>query len=215
MKWKTIFFDLDGTLYDNQSGLWDAIKERINLYLHEVIGIPWSAIPDIRENYYRKYGTTLRGLQLHYNVDPMQYLSFTHDINLDDYLKPNPELRSMLNSLPLDKWIFTNADINHAKRVLKTLGIDDCFKGIIDVFTTNFAPKPTEEAFNAALSTADVQEVSECIFVDDSARNVIAAQELGFYSILVSNGNESISIIPNRIDTILEMQTKFPYFWRK
>ena len=39
MKFTTIFFDLDDTIYPHESGLWEAIKARISQYMHEELGI--------------------------------------------------------------------------------------------------------------------------------------------------------------------------------
>ena len=45
-----------------------------------------------------------------------------------ELLKADPELRRILESLPQEKWIFTNADIRHTETCLGILGIRDLFK---------------------------------------------------------------------------------------
>ncbi len=62
MRFSTIFFDLDDTLYPSSSGLWKAIKERMNIYMRDMLHIPEDEVPALREQYYKMYGTTLRGL---------------------------------------------------------------------------------------------------------------------------------------------------------
>ena len=69
MRYSTIFFDLDDTLYDSRSGLWDAIRHRMSEYMQERLGMPWAEIDELRKKYYQTYGTTLRGLQRHHQVD--------------------------------------------------------------------------------------------------------------------------------------------------
>ena len=46
------FFDLDETLYPAGNGVWDAIAERINLYLHQRLNLAWEEIPALRQQYY-------------------------------------------------------------------------------------------------------------------------------------------------------------------
>ena len=129
MRFTTIFFDLDDTLYPASSGLWPTLKERMNRYMIERVGIPAEDVPRLREEYFRKYGTTLRGLQANHELDVEDYLAYVHDVRLTDYIHPDPEQQSVLAALPTRNLIFTNADANHARRVLRTLRIEEHFVG--------------------------------------------------------------------------------------
>ena len=72
------FFDLDGTLYPESSGLWLAIKQRIDDYLLEKMGFESQEAQQIRQKFLMKYGTTLRGLQLEYrSIQKNTWLLFT------------------------------------------------------------------------------------------------------------------------------------------
>ena len=121
MRFTTIFFDLDDTLYPSFTGLWKGIKDRMNLYMRERLGIPEENVSQLREQYFKMYGTTLQGLQKRHNVDKEDFLAFVHDLPLKDYLTPNPNLREVIASLQTRNLIFTNADVNHARRVLAAL----------------------------------------------------------------------------------------------
>jgi putative hydrolase of the HAD superfamily len=74
MQFSTVFFDLDDTLYPSTNGLWEAIRERMNRYMGEILNLPSDKIPDLRRHYFITYGTTLRGLQYHHNVDAEDFL---------------------------------------------------------------------------------------------------------------------------------------------
>lgn len=184
MRFSTIFFDLDETLYPASSGVWQLIKDRMNLYMHDRLGIGWDDIPTIRDNLFRKYGTTLRGLQANYPVDAEEYLAYVHDISLQDYIRPDKDLRLMLNSLPQKKIIFTNADASHAKRVLAVLDLESCFVDIVDIKAIEPYCKPMKNAFQKALELAGETIPQNCILVDDLAVNTRAAREYGLFSIL-------------------------------
>ncbi len=71
---------------------------------------PRREIPAIRRHYFETYGTTLRGLQKHHQVDTDDYLAYVHDLPLEQYIQPNPALHDLLVSLPQRRFIFTNAD---------------------------------------------------------------------------------------------------------
>jgi putative hydrolase of the HAD superfamily len=187
MQFTTFFFDLDDTLYPPATGLWGAIAGRINQYMIERLDLQPKQAVSIRENYFRKYGTTLRGLQANHNVDMDDYLAFVHDVPLEKYIHPDPEARKAIESIPARKFIFTNADTNHAKRVLAITGLQGLFDGIIDVHTIAPFCKPMPEAFELALKAAGGPEPRTCVLLDDQGRITRAAHSLGMYTILMGN----------------------------
>nr|BAL56942.1 HAD family hydrolase [uncultured Chloroflexota bacterium] len=180
----TIFCDLDDTLYPSSTGLWQAIKERMNLYMHERLSIPWEDIPRLREEYFREYGTTLRGLKAHYAVDEEDFLAFVHQLPLEQYLRPAPEICQVLRSLPQRKWILTNADTAHAQRVLRVLQLEDCFEGIIDILHMRPYCKPQPEAFALALRLVGERQPARCVLIDDLPRTTEAARRFGMFTLL-------------------------------
>ncbi|HEY5156467.1 MAG TPA: pyrimidine 5'-nucleotidase [Anaerolineales bacterium] len=185
MSFSTFFFDLDETLYPSSSGLWLAIRERIDRYLSERMGFPKDQLATVREKYFREYGTTLRGLQANYSINTDEYLAFVHDIPLGAYLHSDPELRAALESIKGQKFIFTNADSAHATRVIKAIGLDGLWDGIIDVHTIAPYCKPMPESFQLALQAAGDPKVHTCLLLDDQARITRAARSLGIFTVLV------------------------------
>jgi putative hydrolase of the HAD superfamily len=185
MPYTTLFFDLDDTLYPNTNGLWGAIRERMDDYLRERLGVPPEQVLSLRRRYFETYGTTLRGLQHHHQVDPHDFLDYVHDLPLEQYLTPDPELHSLVEGLPQRKWVLTNADIHHARRVLAILGLADCFAGIIDIHALEYTCKPEPEAYRKAMSLAGETVPGRCLLCDDSPRNLAPARALGFTTVLV------------------------------
>ncbi|MBT3313726.1 MAG: pyrimidine 5'-nucleotidase [Anaerolineae bacterium] len=187
MTYTTIFFDLDDTLYSNESGLWQAIRERISFYLHEQLGFDEEEVPAIREDYFQNYGTTLRGIQANFDVDEKDYHAYVHQLPLDEYIAPDPNLRALLEHLPQRKIIFTSADMAHAERVLAHLGISDYFEKIIDIYAIAPHAKPQPEAFQKALSLAGENDPGPCVMIDDFPKTTRAARDFGLFSILKGN----------------------------
>lgn len=209
----TLFFDLDDTVYDHTNGLWNAIRDRMNQYMCELLNLPQEEVFLLRRKYYERYGTTLRGLQLHHHVDPDAYLAYVHDLPLEAYLRPDAKLRALLLSLPQKKWIFTNADAAHAGRVLAILDIRDCFQDIIDVRALNFHCKPEEQAYLIALQLARESDPRNCVLLDDSPRNLVPAHDLGFTTVLVGrNGTDPAA--DYTIPRLQDLAETMPDLWR-
>jgi putative hydrolase of the HAD superfamily len=184
MRFTTIFFDLDDTLYPASTGLWPVLKERMSLYMRERMDIPEQDVPVLREQYFKMYGTTLRGLQARHNVDPQDFLAFVHDVPLKDYLKPDPLQREIIASLPTRNLVFTNADVPHARRVLAALELDDIFETVIDINEMSPYCKPMPESFAIAQDLADEPDPRKCVMIDDLPHTTRAALNAGMASIL-------------------------------
>lgn len=192
MKFKTIFFDLDDTLYSHESGLWIAIKDRIQLFMHEVLGMDWDEIPATRDRYFEAYGTTLRGIQANHDVDELVYHDYVHHINLADYIAPDPDLIAVLENLPQRKIIFTSADAGHAERVLAHMQVRPYFDQVLDIFALKPYAKPQQEAFKRAFELVGESDPRACVMIDDLPKTTRTAREFGMFSILKGNkGNGS------------------------
>jgi putative hydrolase of the HAD superfamily len=208
MTYSTLLLDLDDTLYPSTTGIWDLIGDRINLYMQQRVKLPAGDVSNLRESLFHKYGTTLRGLQIEYGIDPVDYLDFVHQVHIEMLISPDPWLNQILAAYPLPKWIFTNASRAHAMRVLRTLQIESLFTGVIDILDIAPFCKPMPEAFQLALQKAGIPDARSCILVDDAPRNLIAARQLGMYTIQV--GNQQFHDAHARIDTIHNLPSALP-----
>jgi len=186
MKFNTLFFDVDDTLYPADCGLWQAIKARIGQYMQECLHIPAEQVPVLRQQYYEKYGTALKGLEFNYPVDIKKYLDYVHDVPLERYLSPQPKLASVLQAIPARKILFTNANANHASRIVHALGLETCFDGVIDVEAMSPYCKPMPESFEIALHLAGDPAPAQCALFDDLPRTTRAAHARGIFSVLIS-----------------------------
>lgn len=187
MRYTTIFFDLDDTLYPADCGLWVAIRERIDLYMVQILGIPADEVPPLRQQLFRQYGTTMRGLQQTRHIDAHHYLNFVHDVPVSQFLSPQPALGRLLADIKQERLIFTNADSGHAQRVMSVLGVSDYFQQVIDILAIAPYCKPHEEAFAIALRLAGEHDPTRCILVDDGPQNLATAHKMGFFTVGVSS----------------------------
>jgi putative hydrolase of the HAD superfamily len=184
--YKTIVFDLDSTLYGDECGVWQAVRARIESYMAERLSIPASEIPVLRQEYLSKYGTTMRGLHLHYQIDREDFMFYVHDIPIDTMIGANSALAEMLAQLPQRKWILTNSTLAHSRRVLDALGVSDQFVGILDSKSLGYRSKPDAAVYSLALQTIG-QDAAQSLFIDDQVVNLEPAKRLGAGTVLVSN----------------------------
>lgn len=128
----------------------------------------------------------MRGLQLNHHIDPEEFLRYVHDIPLDQYLRPNPELDAALASIPQEKVIFTNASREHAEQVLEQLGIRRHFSRIVDVRDMDYESKPQAPAYRRVCELLSV-DPANCLLVEDNVRNLQPAKALGMTTVLVGH----------------------------
>jgi putative hydrolase of the HAD superfamily len=200
-----LLFDLDNTLYPQSSGLWEAIGDRINLYMTERLGMHPAEVSRKRDEFLVAFGTTLRALRHHYGIDPDEFLAFVHDLPLGDYISYDAALDEMLQRLPFSKVIFTNADARHARRVLARLGIAKHFERIIDIYALEFINKPDRRAYVRALDYLSARS-EECVFVEDSVINIKPARGMGMITVLVRDG-EAVDGADHQIRKVTELES--------
>lgn len=181
---KYILFDLDDTLYPYTAGLMQEISRRMSEYLMTRVGVPAAEVDRVRQDYWNRYGTTLRGLYLERHIDPQDFLNFVHDIPVTQILKPDAQLGAMLAELPQEKCIFTNSPADHVRRVLNALDIESFFTRIFDINFIGYESKPMLSAYHKVLSALNARG-EECVLIDDTARNLAPAQTLRMKTILV------------------------------
>lgn len=179
-----ILFDLDNTLYSPDRQVFALIDKRINSYMHEVVGIPLEQVDELRRLYWQRYGVTMQGLMRHHRVDPEDYLSYVHDIDVPSRLHPDPVLRQALQALPQRRVVFTNSSVCHSERVLQALDLADLFEEIYDIRVAGYRPKPYPEPYRAVLDHLGT-EAGNCIMVEDTVENLRTAKRFGMGTVLV------------------------------
>ena len=181
---KYLLFDLDNTLYPKSLGIFDLVIERIRNYMELRLGYEKERARELRQEYLRQYGSTLRGLMIHQDIDPEDYLEYVHDVGVEERLSPNPDLVKLLKSIPCDRAIFTSGHRPHALKVLRSLGVEDFFPQIFDIVFTRYIPKPNPEPYHQVLESLGL-EGKECLMIEDIPANLKPAKDLGMTTVLV------------------------------
>ena len=182
-KTKTWIFDLDNTLYRASTSLFSQVDMRMRDYISINLNLKVEDAYKKQKEYFREYGTTLRGLMTCHDIDPADFLDFVHDINLD-ILDTDPVLKNALAKLNGRKYVFTNASRGHAERVMARLGIDDQFDDIFDIVDSGYEPKPKPHIYDAFIAKYDF-DTTQAIMFEDMARNLIPAAERGMQCVWI------------------------------
>ena len=179
----TWVFDLDNTLYPHHLSRWQQVDVRIRDYIVNLLKISHDDAFRLQKDYYRRYGTTLRGLMKEHGLAPDEFLEMVHQIDYSP-LAPNPALGLAIEGLPGRKLILTNGTRNHADEVLRRLGIDRHFEDIFDIKAAELEPKPNAAVYERFLKRHDVDPHRAVLF-EDLARNLEVPHALGMTTVLV------------------------------
>jgi pyrimidine and pyridine-specific 5'-nucleotidase len=146
---------------------------------------------DLHAKYYTQYGLAIEGLVRHHNVDALDFNAKVDDaLPLENILRPDPKLRQLLEDINRDKvkpWLLTNAYINHGRRVVKLLEVEDLFEGITYCdygAKEEFLAKPRKEFYLKAMREASVGPGQNCYFVGKLTLNLRQKICIGLTSIL-------------------------------
>jgi putative hydrolase of the HAD superfamily len=198
MPFSAILFDLDNTIYPASSGVMKGVDVRITEYVRNLLGIDIQQAQELRRHYYLTYGTTLNGLQRHHAVDAEHYLDYVHDLAIESFLTSDAELDHLLSQLAATKAIFTNSPAEHARRVLRAMGIERHFEHIFDIRYSGFRPKPDPVVYQSVLDTLGVGGAA-AILVEDTAQNLPPARALGMTTILVGEPSAADAALADQV----------------
>jgi putative hydrolase of the HAD superfamily len=180
---ETWVFDLDNTLYPHHLNLWQQVDERIRTYLSDFLKVSKDEAFRVQKDYYRRYGTTMRGMMAEHGMKPDDYLEFVHQIDHSP-LEPNPVLGAALEKLPGRKLILTNGTRKHADAVMQKLDIHHHFEDVFDIAAADLDPKPLPQVYERFLARHGVNPAKAAMF-EDLARNLETPHALGMTTVLV------------------------------
>lgn len=180
---ETWVFDLDNTLYPHHLNLWQQVDGRIRDYIANFLDITHDEAFRLQKDYYRRYGTSMRGLMTEHGMQPDDFLDFVHQIDHSP-LEPNPVLGAALDKLAGRKLILTNGTRKHADAVMQRLEIHHHFEGVFDIVAAELEPKPLAQTYDRFLARHGVEPKNSAMF-EDLARNLSVPHALGMTTVLV------------------------------
>jgi putative hydrolase of the HAD superfamily len=180
---ETWVFDLDNTLYPHHLNLWQQVDVRIRDYIANFLAVTHDEAFRVQKDYYKRFGTSMRGLMIEHGLHPDDFLDYVHRIDHSP-LTPNPALGDALERLPGRKLILTNGTRAHADAVLARLEIEHCFEDVFDIVAGELSPKPFPDVYDRFLARHGVDPRKAALF-EDLARNLEVPHTLGMVTVLV------------------------------
>jgi len=174
-------FDLDNTLYPQASNLFARVSRRMTGFIEAEFSLLEDDARALQKRLFLEYGTTMRGLMVEHDMDPIRFLDHVHDIDVSD-MAPDPRLAALIERLPGRRVIFTNGSVPHADRITRQLGIDHLFEGTFDIVAAEFIPKPDPRPYHEMIVRFDF-DPSRAVMVEDMAKNLKPAAELGMTTV--------------------------------
>ena len=202
----TWVFDLDNTLYSADSGIFQQVHKLMGKFIVEHLNVNINEAKNIQRKYYKKHGTTLKGLMDHHGIDPDSFLEEVHKLDYS-IVSPNLKLAKNLKNLNGKKFIFTNANKKHADSILDKLQIANLFEGIFDIKMANYIPKPEIQTYEKLIETYNINP-NKTIMFDDIAKNLVPASKKGFTTVWIDVGHENFSDDIASSKKYLDYQTK-------
>ena len=189
---KYLLLDLDGVCYGSHNGyplekVFGLVSKRMTLFIQEKLGLDEKKAKELQTNYFYKYNTSLNGLMLHHNVIGDEFLKYVHDIDIS-FMKEDKILRSELENLDMEKFIFTNGSADHAQNILTRLGIYDLFgkEKVFDIKDAGYVPKPEAQTFDLMIKKFGIKP-KETIYIEDIAKNLSTGFEKGCTTVWLIN----------------------------
>ena len=180
---ETWVFDLDNTLYPHHLNLWHQVDERIRDFIAAYLKVAHEDAFRIQKDFYKRYGTTMRGLMAEHGLNPDEFLDYVHKIDHSP-LQPNPALGAALEKLPGRKLILTNGTRAHADAVMRRLEVHGHFEDVFDIVAADLEPKPFAQTYDRFLARHGVDPRRAAMF-EDLARNLEVPHALGMITVLV------------------------------
>jgi len=179
----TWVFDLDNTLYPHHLNLWQQVDDRIRAYIADFLKVSRDEAFRVQKDYYKRYGTSMRGLMTEHGMKPDDFLDFVHQIDHSP-LEPNPALGAAIEKLPGRKLILTNGTRKHADAVMRRLVIHEHFEDVFDIVAADLEPKPLPQTYEKFLKKHGVDPARAAMF-EDLSRNLVVPHSLGMTTVLV------------------------------
>lgn len=198
---QAILFDFDGVLTIDKYG-----SDSILRYLSENTPVPIDAL---KREYYKINRGLLNGEYTHKDIwaDYCKNVGFDIDfqILIDSFINTplDNEMISLVRELKTKYKIgmITDNKVDRVTEILRFHNLTDLFD-LVTISAECKCGKNDRKIFDITLKSLNV-EPSECIFIDNSEKNLVVPQELGMHTILFDDENRDIEEFKNQLQKLL------------
>jgi len=200
-------FDLDNTLHDCSRFIFTQIDQHMTRAVMQTLDVDIDTANRLRKQYWKRYGATVIGMVRNHGVNARRFLALSHDFDPAPLVHAESALANKLDKLKGRKILLTNAPLDYARQVLKTLGILRHFESIwtMDHMTLQgqIRPKPTLALMRQVLARVGAP-ARQVVLVEDTLRNLKVARQVGMRTVHVFHPGTPFSGMhggrPNYVD---------------
>ena len=138
----------------------------------------------IQKDYYRRYGTTMRGMMTEHGVRADDYLAYVHQIDHSP-LQPNPAMGAAIAKLPGRKLILTNGSTDHADAVLAAARHRRRISRRCSTSSPPSSSRSRRRRPTRNFSSLHGVDPPKSAMFEDLARNLVVPHQLGMTTVLV------------------------------
>ena len=176
-------FDLDNTLHDAGAWVFGALHQSMGEFTARTLQLSLDEAQALNHHYWHHHGATLLGLVRHHGVRSAHFLHDTHQLpDLEQRLDAHRADIAALARLRGRKYILTNAPRAYALRVLRALGIERLFDGLIGIddmaMFGQLRPKPDARMLRR-MAVRLRTPTHRCVLVEDTLEHQKAARRVG------------------------------------
>ncbi len=197
---RTIFFDYDGVLTTDKSGSLTTYR-----YLSDVTGL---ALPTIYAAFAPHQSDLLSGRVRHAHIWPMVCTALNKDLDirlLSEAFESTPlnaDMFSFARKLGVNHsvGIITDNNLDRMHHLRTYQGLDRLFNPIV-ISAEAGSSKQGTDIFLKAISRAE-SAPRECIFIDNSESNLVAARALGLHAIFHDDEKNDMDALARAMDEL-------------
>lgn len=198
---QAILFDFDGVLTIDKYG-----SDSILRYLGEHTEVP---IDILKKEYYKINRGLLNGEYTHKDIWSDYCKNVGYDIDfqilIDSFINTplDNEMLSLVRKLKTKYKIgmITDNKVDRITEILKFNNLTDLFD-VVTISAECKCGKNDRKIFDITLDSLNVKP-DECVFIDNSEKNLVVPQELGIHTILFNDENRNIEKFKKQLNKLL------------
>ncbi len=180
-------FDLDNTLHDCSRHIFQRIDANMSDLMMRWLKLDRGEADVLRLAYWKRYGATAAGLELHHGIPAQAFIDAAHDFEVKGLVHSEPGLSRKLGRLRGRKIILTNAPERYARAVLRELRISHHFEMVWSIehmrLQGRLRCKPSVAMMRQLLARLKVP-AHRVVLVDDTQANLRSAKAIGMRTVL-------------------------------
>ena len=163
------------------------INSRMTSFIQRELSISYEEANRLRVEYWKRYGTTARGMQERHGVSFQPFLRFSHHLPCFElYINFKPYVGKILGRLIGRKYIVTNSPKNYAVEVLRKNRLLRYFDEICALegmrIHNQLRCKPAKLLWQRIVDKTGAKKTHH-ILVDDTLANLRTAKHMGFKTV--------------------------------